>query len=95
MIVFDEPELGLHPYAISLLGALIRQASVDSKIIIATQSPQLVDQFEAEDIVTLERESGTTQFRRLSQDDLAIWLEDYSLGQLWAKNVFGAGPQPE
>ena len=95
VIVFDEPELGLHPYAISLLGALIRQASVDSKIIIATQSPQLVDQFEAEDIVTLERESGTTQFRRLSQDDLAIWLEDYSLGQLWAKNVFGAGPQPE
>ncbi len=95
VIIFDEPELGLHPYAISLLGALIRQASVDSKIIIATQSSLLVSQFEAEDIVALEREVGATQLRRLSQDDLAIWLEDYSLGQLWEKNVFGAGPQPE
>ena len=95
MIVFDEPELGLHPAAISLLGALIRRAAVDGRVIVATQSSALVDEFEPADIVIAERVDGATQFHRPVGEELEYWLDDYTIGQLWEKNVLGGNPKPE
>ena len=95
LIVFDEPELGLHPAAISLLGALIRRAAVDGRVIVATQSSALVDEFEPADIVIAERVDGATQFHRPVGEELEYWLDDYTIGQLWEKNVLGGNPKPE
>ena len=95
VILLDEPELGLHPYAITLLASLVKQAAVDTQIVIATQSPLLLDHFEPEDVLVAERVNGHTEFSRLDSERLKHWLEDYSLGQLWEKNELGGRPTPE
>ena len=95
LILLDEPELGLHPHAITLLASLLKQASVESQVIAATQSPILLDHFEPEDVLVAERLDGATQLRRLDGEALKIWLDDYSLGQLWEKNELGGRPAPE
>ncbi len=95
VILVDEPELGLHPYAIALLAALVKQASHTTQVIIATQSPILLDHFQPEDVLVADRADGGTQFTRLDEDSLAIWLEEYSLGQLWEKNELGGRPAAE
>jgi predicted ATPase len=91
-ILLDEPELGLHPYAIALLASLARQASANTQVLISTQSPLLLDHLEPEDVIVTERHEGASTFTRLETEPLAQWLEDYSLGQLWEKNELGARP---
>jgi len=97
VMVFDEPELGLHPHALKLLASLLQQASTRTshQVIVSTQSAQLVNEFEPEDIIVVERTQGESVFRRLETATLSGWLEDYSLGELWQKNVFGGGPRSE
>lgn len=95
VILLDEPELGLHPCAITLLASMLKQASVESQIIVATQSPVLLDHFEPEDVIVADRVEGATRLRRLDGENLAAWLEEYSLGQLWEKNEIGGRPSPE
>lgn len=93
VVVLDEPELGLHPSAIVLLAALVRSASKRTQVILATQSARLVDEFEPRQIAVLETDpDSATQCRRLDADRLSQWLEDYSLGELWEKNLFGGRP---
>lgn len=92
-IIIDEPELGLHPYAITLLGALLKSAASRMQVIVSTQSVSLVNEFSLEDLVIVEREEGDTVFKRLEEDALKSWLEDYSLGELWAKNILGGRPR--
>jgi predicted ATPase len=92
-ILLDEPELGLHPYAITILASMIQSASVDTQVIISTQSSLLLDCFEPEDVLVAELQSGATTLRRLQSSELAVWLEDYSLGQLWEKKQFGGRPK--
>ncbi len=91
-IIVDEPELGLHPYALATLGALLRQASENKQIIVSTQSVELVNQLSPEDIVVVERHEGASEFRRLDPKHLGEWLEDYALGELWKMNVVGGRP---
>jgi predicted ATPase len=92
IILLDEPELGLHPYAIVLLASMIRQASVDIQVIVSTQSPLLLDNFDPQEVLVASRVDGGTKLTRLDPEPLATWLEDYSLGQLWEKNEFGGAP---
>ncbi|HLA33312.1 MAG TPA: AAA family ATPase [Rhodocyclaceae bacterium] len=92
VILVDEPELGLHPYAIAILAALIKQTSAQGQVILSTQSPLLLDHFAPEDVLVAERREGGTDIHRLESDALADWLDDYSLGQLWEKNEFGGRP---
>ena len=94
VILVDEPELGLHPYAIGMLAALIKQASINSQVIVSTQSSLLLDQFEPEDVLVADRIRGATQVTRLDPASLSEWLTDYSLGQLWEKNELGGRPVP-
>ena len=94
-ILLDEPELGLHPYALTLLAGLIQKASKRTQVIVSTESAALIDHFEPEDIVVVERQKGESTFNRLNKADLKVWLDDYSLGELWQKNVFGGRPARE
>ena len=95
VILIDEPEIGLHPYAIAMLASLVKQASVETQIVLATQSSLLLDQFQPEDVIVADRVRGRTELRRLDGEQLKEWLEDYSLGQLWEKNEFGGRPVHE
>jgi predicted ATPase len=90
-IIIDEPELGLHPYAVDILAEIIQDASGKTQLIISTQSPALVDCFKPEDIVVVNRKDGASIFQRLDKDELSAWLEDYSLGDLWRKNIVTGG----
>ncbi len=91
-IVIDEPELGLHPAAIAMLAALVKQASVQTQVILSTQSALLLDHFQPEDILVADRVGNATQLNRIDSSRLSEWLEDYSLGQLWEKNELGGRP---
>lgn len=91
-IIIDEPELGLHPAAISILAELIQKAAKRTQVIVATQSPMLIDQFSIEDIIVANRKDGASTFERLKEEDFTEWLKDYSVGELWTKNVIAGGP---
>ena len=95
VILVDEPELGMHPYAITMLAALMKEASTESQVIISTQSSLLLDHFEPDEVLVAERVEGATQFNPLDSSKLESWLEDYSLGQLWEKNELGGRPRRE
>ena len=93
LILLDEPELGLHPAAIGLVADMIELLSHDKQIIVATQSPLLVDEFELDEIIVLDLEDGRTKLRKLNADDYKVWLDDdYTPSQLWHKNVLGGRP---
>ncbi len=94
VIILDEPELGLHPSAISYFAGMIKSASKHAQIVIATQSPRLVDEFELENIVIAERsaDSDSSIFSRKDPNALASWLEEYSLSEMWEKNIIGGQP---
>ena len=94
-IIIDEPELGLHPMAISLLAELIKTAARHTQVIVATQSPALIDHFGVEDLIVARRKGGASVFERLDESSMKVWLEDYSLGELWQKNIISGGPVHE
>lgn len=94
LLILDEPEIGLHLYALELIAGLIRAASVRTQVIVATQSSALVSFFEPEEILVSEALHGESSFRRLDAGALEEWLEEYSLGELWERNVIGGGPMP-
>ena len=95
VILVDEPELGLHPQAITILASLVKQASRETQVILSTQSSLLLDHFEPEDVLVADRVKGATMFNRLDSRKLAAWLDEYSLGQLWEKNELGGRPGGE
>jgi predicted ATPase len=92
LLLIDEPELGLHPEAIAILAALIHQVSHHTQVLVATQSTALLDHFEPEDVVVVDRKDNASVFRRLGQEDLAEWVDDFALSELWEKNYLGGGP---
>lgn len=94
VIIIDEPELGLHPYAIHQLAALIRQASKFSQIIVSTQSAEMLNEFDVNDVIVAEYDEQlhSSSLNRLSEEKLQNWLEEYSLSELWSKNIIGGTP---
>lgn len=92
VIIIDEPELGLHPFAINKLAGLMKKASIKTQVIVSTQSVNLVDNFEPEDIVTVDREEQQSIFKRLNSEELKEWLDNYTISDLWNKNVIGGRP---
>lgn len=94
VIFVDEPELGLHPQAVDVLASMVKKATESTQVIMATQSSRLLDSFNYKDIIVAEKDSetGCTVLNRLNEDDIKIWLEDYSLSQIWEKNIIGGQP---
>lgn len=91
-ILVDEPELGLHPYAIKILASLIRSASKTKQVVISTQSVTLLNEFEPENLIVCDRKAGSSVLRRIGKDELTEWLKEYTLGELWEKNILGGRP---
>ena len=92
VILLDEPELGLHPSAIPLLGGMIKSLSTDKQVVVATQSPLLVDSFDLEQFYVLNLQDGRTTVNRPDANELQPWLEEFSTGELWRTNVLGGRP---
>ncbi|NGZ06364.1 MAG: AAA family ATPase [Magnetococcales bacterium] len=91
-ILIDEPELGLHPYAISVLADIFKQVAENRQLIVSTQSVELVNELEPEDVVVVDQENGASTFRRLGHEELVGWLQEYALGELWKRNILGGRP---
>ena len=91
-IIIDEPELGLHPTAINKFAALVKRASKESQVILATQSVNLVNCFEPKDIIVVDRKGQQSVFNRLEQTALEQWIDDYNMGDIWEKNIIGGQP---
>jgi len=91
-IIVDEPELGLHPYAIKILASLMKLASKNKQIIVSTQSVEFLNEFEVEDVIIVDRDNNKSVLKRLDKDNLNEWLEDYEIGELWKKNIIGGRP---
>lgn len=92
VIIIDEPELGLHPFAINIVAEMIKSASIESQIITSTQSTNFVNNFELEDIIVVDREENQSVFKHLDKEELNTWLEDYTIGDIWEKNIIGGQP---
>ena len=89
IILIDEPELGLHPRAIGFVASLLRSASVSRQIIISTQSVTLVNEFSIDDLLIVDRTDGLTTFQRHNENQFEDWLKEYTVGDLWEKNLLG------
>ena len=93
VILLDEPELGLHPMAVDLVAEMVKAAGQNRQVIVATQSPLLVDAFGLDQVIVLDLDQGATVLRQLDPAQYAQWIEqDYSSGRLWTKNLLGGGP---
>ncbi|MDQ7047945.1 MAG: AAA family ATPase [Sulfurovum sp.] len=92
IILLDEPELGLHPFALKLLASMFRITSKKTQIIASTQSATLADEFDIENIIVVDRVGNHSEFKRLDEDDYKLWLEEYSVGEMWQKNLIGGVP---
>jgi predicted ATPase len=91
-ILIDEPELGLHPFAIAVLGGMMKATAQQHQLIVSTQSVELVNEFDAEDLIVVDKVGGASTFKRPDVTALQAWLDEYSLGELWKKNVLGGRP---
>ncbi len=91
-VLIDEPELGLHPYAITVLAEIFKQVSAQRQLIVSTQSVELVNELSPDDVVVVDQENGASTFRRFTAEELGGWMEQYALGELWKRNVLGGRP---
>lgn len=92
LVIVDEPELGLHPYALIVIASLFSKASHHTQVLIGTQSSTFLNNFNPEDVIVVNRDDRESQFERPDPSKLADWLEDYNLGEVWEKNIIGGGP---
>ena len=92
LIALDEPELGLHPSTLQILAGIVKAASLHCQILLATQSSALLDHFQAENVVVANTREGASEFQRLDSEKLKEWIAEYTLGEIWEKNVVGGGP---
>ena len=88
-VILDEPELGLHPAAIAQLAATMHQVAPMAQIIAATQSPTFANHFGWEDFIVVDRVDEASRFRRLSEDEVRPWMDDFGMGDIWEKNLIG------
>ena len=93
IIVLDEPELGLHPAALDVLADIIQKISQDNQIICTTQSVSFANHFMPENFIIVDRKNDMSTFQRLTGKHLQHWLNDYSMGDIWEKNLIGGGPE--
>lgn len=91
-ILIDEPELGLHPYAIAVLADIFKQVSEQRQLIVSTQSVELINELNPQDIIVVDQENDASTFKRFTEEELSGWLEQYGMGELWKRNILGGRP---
>lgn len=91
-VIIDEPELGLHPYAIGVVAGMLKSASTKTQVLVSTQSVELLNHFAPEDVIVADRTDNGTYLHRIDSAELTDWLEEYGLGELWEKNLIGGRP---
>ena len=91
LVMIEEPELGLHPDIIPHVAKLLKDASTRTQLVVTTHSRMLVDCMgdEPESVIVCERQDGQSFFERLDGERMKVWLEKYSLGDLWSKGELG------
>lgn len=92
VVCIDEPELGLHPYAITIITELIKKYAGKKQVIAATQSVEFINAFGVENVIVVNNKNETSVFYRLLPEELEEWLEEYTIGELWQKNITGGRP---
>ncbi len=92
LIILDEPELGLHPFAIRILAEMLESASKRVQVVLATQSVTLLNNFAPADVIVAENDGLKTSFQHVDESKLKHWLDEFSIGELWEKNVLGGRP---
>ena len=92
IIFIDEPELGLHPEGIELLCSALKKASHHAQIFVCTQSIQIVNGTEPEQLVIINRKDGQTTLEHVSHAQIAPWEAELSMSEIWEKNIFGGRP---
>lgn len=92
-IILDEPELGLHPAALEVLADIVKVTAKENQVICSTQSVTFANQFNAEDFIVVDQDKGASTFKRVEESELKDWLEDYSMGDIWSKNIIGGRPE--
>lgn len=91
-VMIDEPELGLHPYAITILAEIFKEVAEEKQLIVSTQSVELVNELSPDDIIVVDLKDGESTFKRYTDEELSCWLEEYSLGEIWKRNIIGGRP---
>lgn len=92
LVLIDEPEIGLHPASITMIGDLLKKAAQKTQVIISTQSIDMVNQFQPDDVLVCDYKDSQSQYRRLNSAELEQWIEEYTIGEMWEKNIFGGQP---
>ena len=92
VILLDEPELGLHPSAVGLVGAMIKRISRHRQVIVATQSPLMLNEFDLGEVYVFDLKDGQTRVHRPDEEGLKNWVEEYSTGEIWLTNLIGGRP---
>jgi predicted ATPase len=90
--LLDEPEISLHPHAVTVLADALREATTapGHQVVLATQSPVLLSQFELAESYVIELVQGATRARRLSEmPEIADLLEQYAAGSLYMAGELG------
>ena len=82
----------MHPYALNVIAGLFQSAASRTQVLVSTQSSTFLDNFEPEDVLVVDRQTGGSVFSRPDPEKLSVWLEEYSLGEVWEKNVLAGGP---
>ena len=86
VLLFDEPEVSLHPWALVVFARAVKLAAErwNKQVILATHSPVLISQFEPLDILVASVEDGRARFERLAEiSEVRDLLEDYAAGALY------------
>ena len=86
LVLFDEPETSLHPWALAVLAKAIGEATEKwrKQVILATHSPVLISQFDPDQTLAVESREGRTQITRLSEiEEIQDLLQEYAAGSLY------------
>jgi predicted ATPase len=80
VVAIDEPEAGLHPKLLPIVGDMIKAASGRAQVIVTTHSPDLLNRFSVEDIAVMRREESRAIWERPGNRKALVRMLESTLG---------------